>query len=106
MNKRDGTKWHLNGCVTECDSHLAAETGTRRRDFFFPNGANFQNWMLHTHTHTHARIERIDSAAILCAMETTSLAVALVTAAAAAAVVVVVVASLFPVWETLVWRPD
>jgi len=41
-------------------------------------------------------------------METTSLAVALVTAAAAAAavVVVVVVASLFPVWETLVWRPD
>ena len=31
---------------------------------------------------------------------------ALVTAAAAAAVVVVVVASLFPVWETLVWRPD
>ena len=40
-------------------------------------------------------------------METTSLAVAFVTAAAAAVVVVVVVvASLFPVWETLVWRPD
>ena len=54
MNKRDGTKWHLNGCVTDCDSHLAAETGTRRRDFFFPNGANFQNWMLHTHTHTRS----------------------------------------------------
>ena len=103
MNKRDGTKWHLNGCVTDCDSHLAAETGTRRRDFFFQTEPTFKTGC---YTHTHARIERIDSAAILCAMETTSLAVALVTAAAAAAVVVVVVASLFPVWETLVWRPD